>query len=495
MEELEDIDSLINDVVVGSDKRENAAQIKIKTFANNFANIGNIGEEQRKNVPQTTMRNGGGETNGHVCPPSPSPSPPPGSSKRPLAKRSCTSSSRSTDGTSMKRRRTETSSTSPQGGFQTGDGNVQNGLEREEETEDGFHKSCLFFPHDVHLIPKERVDVTFEVKELLHVKVAVEVKSCFSFSHDRSLLSASKRKQLVHSCTIDAAPSQTVLGGRVTAGFTNTQTSGALVLAKGMKIGVCRFQIPKLEVERCLKRTVAESSKFNTSSIDSADCATPTQRAEVGLTHYFTEEHSTKSKNEASLAPEEKKPEGFSTDTSLFEKALQCGRHIKSGCESTATLTSSSNRFDGDTLLDPGSAAVSTTVQPSIHDSDNADSFKHVREFTEDFISSKSEFAHDHLQEFIEEKKFNIKQEDLKDSKCPDLFLENIRAGMPALEYSDPDICGFVDLYFAWCQEQGTSPTSEEGDELLQQVITSAVGKGQSSTEEKRLQDSKYLFL
>ena len=43
MEELEDIDSLINDVVVGSDKRENAAQIKIKTFANNFANIGNIG--------------------------------------------------------------------------------------------------------------------------------------------------------------------------------------------------------------------------------------------------------------------------------------------------------------------------------------------------------------------------------------------------------------------------------------------------------------------
>ena len=490
MEELEDIDSLINDVVVGSDKRENAAQIKIKTFANNFANIGNIGEEQRKNVPQTTMRNGGGETNGHVCPPSPSPSPPPGSSKRPLAKRSCTSSSKSTDGTSMKRRRTETSSTCPQGGFQTGDGNVQNGLEREEETEDGFHKSCLFFPHDVHLIPKERVDVTFEVKELLHVKVAVEVKSCFSFSHDRSLLSASKRKQLVHSCTIDAEPSQTVLGGRVTAGFTNTQTSGALVLAKGMKIGVCRFQIPKLEVERCLKRTVAESSKFNTSSIDSADCATPTQRAEVGLTHYFTEEHSTKSKNEASLAPEEKKPEGFSTDTSLFEKALQCGRHIKSGCESTATLTSSSNRFDGDTLLDPGSAAVSTTVQPSIHDSDNADSFKHVREFTEDFISSKSEFAHDHLQEFIEEKKFNIKQEDLKDSKCPDLFLENIRAGMPALEYSDPDICGFVDLYFAWCQAEGTSPTSEEGDELLQQVKNSAVEKGQLSTKEERLQEN-----
>ena len=368
----------------------------------------------------------------------------------------------------MKRRRTETSSTSPRDGFQTGNGDVQNGLEREEETEDGFHKSCLFLPHDVHLIPKERVDVTFEVTELLHVKVAVEVKSCFSFSYDRNLLSASKRKQLVHSCTIDAAPSQTVLGGRVSAAFTNTQTSGALVLAKGMQIGVCRFQIPKLEVERCLKRTVAESSKFNTSSIDSAaGCAAPTQRAEVGLTHYFTEE---KSKNEASLVPEEEKPEGFSTDTSLFEKALQCEKHIKSGCESTATFTTSSNRFDGDTLLETGSAAVSTTVQPSIHDSDNADSFKHVREFTEDFASSKSEFAHDHLQEFIEEKKFNIKQEDLKDSKCRDLFLENIRAGMPALEYSDPDICGFVDLYFAWCQEEGTSPTSEEGDELLQQV-------------------------
>ena len=69
--------------------------------------------------------------------------------------------------------------------------------------------------------------MTFEVTELLHVKVAVEVKSCFSFSYDRNLLSASKRKQLVHSCTIDVAPSQTVFGGRVTAAFTNTQTSGA----------------------------------------------------------------------------------------------------------------------------------------------------------------------------------------------------------------------------------------------------------------------------
>ena len=69
MEELEDIDALINDVVQ-VEKRENgrtAAQIKIKTFANNFANIGNIGEEQRKteDVGQTILRRdgrSGGET-------------------------------------------------------------------------------------------------------------------------------------------------------------------------------------------------------------------------------------------------------------------------------------------------------------------------------------------------------------------------------------------------------------------------------------------------
>ena len=58
----------------------------------------------------------------------------------------------------------------------------------------------------------------------------------------------------------------------------------------------------------------------------------------------------------------------------------------------------------------------------------------------------------------------------MKDVKCPDLFLENIRSGMTALEYSDPEICGFVDLYFAWCHAQEKAPTSEEGDELLQQV-------------------------
>jgi hypothetical protein len=116
MEELEDIDALINDVVqvgqvVQVENGRTAAQIKIKPFANNFANIGNIGEEQRK--VETILRqdgsNGNGETNGHICPPSPSPSPPPSGSRRKAAKRSSTSGSRSTSGSPTKRRRAETS--------------------------------------------------------------------------------------------------------------------------------------------------------------------------------------------------------------------------------------------------------------------------------------------------------------------------------------------------------------------------------------------------
>ena len=59
MEELEDIDALINDVPEKREYGETAAQIKVKTFANNFANIGNIGEERRTTqakVQKTILR-------------------------------------------------------------------------------------------------------------------------------------------------------------------------------------------------------------------------------------------------------------------------------------------------------------------------------------------------------------------------------------------------------------------------------------------------------
>ena len=516
MEELEDIDALINDVVQ-VEKRENgrtAAQIKIKTFANNFANIGNIGEEQRKteDVGQTILRRdgrSGGETNGHICPPSPSPSPPPpppSVSRRKSAKRSSTSGSRSSSGSPAKRRRAETSKSEQK---ENGSKNSQNGLLLgEEKSKDVFHKSFLFFPHDVQLSPKERVDVTFEVKELKDVNnVGVEVKSCFSFSYDRSLLSATEQKLLVSCCLIDAKPSQTVFGGRVVAAFTNVQDSGTLQLAKGMKIGVCKFQLPKSDKvstkERfapmhnpCEKRG-EERARVNTGSIDSAGCGTaPTPQfreiqPDSALTQAATEE-------KPDAQNENKKIVGIHTDTSLLQKAQDIVpdstrmKPVKTGL----TLVSSSNE-----LINSLGGASTTTLWHLKEDSGNVatqfvdgvvataqrgkcvDAAKPVKVFPEDLGPSQSSltaFPPPHLQhintynhlaaEEIEEKKFDIKREDLKDLKCPDLFLENIRSGMPALEYLDPEICGFVELYFAWCQAEGVAPTSEEGDELLQQV-------------------------
>ena len=127
MEELEDIDALINDVPEKREYGETAAQIKVKTFANNFANIGNIGEERRTTqakVQKTILRRDGGETNGHVCPPSPSPSPSPSpprstSTGQKPAKRSSTGGNRAISGSQTKRRK---ASMSEEQTFQIGNG-------------------------------------------------------------------------------------------------------------------------------------------------------------------------------------------------------------------------------------------------------------------------------------------------------------------------------------------------------------------------------------
>ena len=527
MEELEDIDALINDVVlVGSaEKRENgrtAAQIKVKTFANNFANIGNIGEEQRKTeekkVSQTILRKDGGEMNGHICPPSPSPSPspPPSVSRQKAAKRSSTNGNRLASGSPMKRRRAETSMSE-----QMENGTAKNGLVGEEKTKDAFHKSFLFFPNDVQLTPKERVDVTFEVKELREVNVGVEVKSCFSFSYDRTLLSAAEQQQLVRCCLIDAKPSQTVLGGRVIAAFTNTQNCGSLQLAKGMKIGVCRFQLPKFDKvsapmgDPCANRR-EEMLGVNTGNcIDSAACTAATRETQPdsALTQAATEEKS-------GALNENKKIGGIHADTSLLQKVQDIVpdsigmRPVKAGCDTGLILESSSNVLTGGELIN-GLDGVSTTSWHLKEDSGNdateqakcVDGAKPVKVCPENLLpppqSSLTALPpHLHLNthnqdrhsstEETEEKKFDIKKEDLKDVKSSDLFLENIRAGMTALEYLDPEICGFVELYFAWCHAEGNAPTSEEGDELLQQVksyqspscITS--GKGYHQNEPHR---------
>ena len=502
MEELEDIDALINDVVQ-VEKRENgrtAAQIKIKTFANNFANIGNIGEDQRKSEQTILRKDGSGEeTNGHICPPSPSPSPPPSLSRRKSGKRSSTTISRSTSGSPAKRRRAETSKSEQMENGSSAK-NSQNGLPGEEKRKDVFHKSCLFFPNDVQLTPKERVDVTFEVKELKHVNVGVEVKSCFSFSYDRSLLSATEQKQLVSCCLIDAKPSQTVFKGRVIAAFTNTQDCGTLQLAKGMKVGVCKFQFPKFDKVSTAeglapmhnpveKRRGEEMARVNTGSIDSAGCSTPANplfpqtQADSALTQAAAEEKS----------GEQNENKKIHADTSLLQKVQDIVpdsirmKHVETGL----TLQKSSNELTGGTLIN-ALGGVSTTSWHLKEDSVNVgtpkcvDGVKPVKVSPEDLGPSQSSLTAldpPHLQhtnthnqdqlptaEETEDKKFYIKKEDLKDVKCPDLFLENIRSGMPALEYSDPEICGFVDLYFAWCQAEGVSPSSEEGDELLQQV-------------------------
>ena len=407
----------------------------------------------------------------------------------------------------------------------------QNGLVGEEKTKDAFHKSCLFFPNDVQLTPKERVDVTFEVKELKDVNVGVEVKSCFSFSYDRSLLSATEQQQLVSYCLIDAKPSQTVFGGRVIAAFTNTQDCGTLQLAKGMKIGVCRFKLPTVEqLGPCANRR-DEMARVNTSSIDSAAASSaPTRetqtdqaacsetQADTALTQAATEEKS-------GAQNENKNIVGIHSDTGPLQKVEDIVpdsigmKHIKTGCDTGLILETSSNAFAGGTLID-GLGGVSTTSWHLKEDSGNVvspakcvDGVKPVKVFPEDLLPSQSSLtaSPSHLRlnthnqdqhstsEETEEKKFDIKREDLKDVKCPDLFLENIRSGMTALEYLDPDICGFVELYFAWCHAEGITPTSEEGDELLQQVKYQSpfciiIGKGSHQKEPVRLSAHNHFF-
>lgn len=363
----------------------------------------------------------------------------------------------------------------------------------EEKTKDAFHKSCLFFPKDVQLTPKETVDVTFEVKELKDVNIGLEVKSCFSFSYDRSLLSSREQQQLVSSCLIDAKPSQTVFGGRVVAAFTNSQECGNLKLAKGMKIGVCRFKPPTVEQLGACANRRDEITKVNTSSIDSAANSAPTRetQADTALTQTAAEEKS----GAQNAQNENKKIVGIHADNRLLQKKVQQDivpdsigmNHIKTGCDTGFILETSSNELTGGTLFtDMG--GVSTTSWHLKEDSGNVakcvDGAKPVKVFPEDLVPSQSSLtaSPSHLRlnmhnqnqhsstEETEDKKFDIKREDLKDVKCPDLFLENIRSGMTALEYLDPDICGFVELYFAWCHAEGNTPTSEEGDELLQQV-------------------------
>jgi hypothetical protein len=167
MKGFEGFDALINHVVNGAERKTSA--LKIRTFANNFANINNIGDEIK--VREAAPR------------PSPSPSPPPVHRKRgadrprsrsPAQKRpkSSVETASSKGGSAGQNTHTSIPSTLPFNGEHSGR-NEQNHAQKVKHL---FSKSFLFLPHDVHIKPNEKKDVIFEIPELSEVESEVEVK-------------------------------------------------------------------------------------------------------------------------------------------------------------------------------------------------------------------------------------------------------------------------------------------------------------------------------
>ena len=509
MDGFDGFDSLINDVVHG---RTKGTAIKIKTFANNFANISNIGVvEIRVGNDSVTSFGASGSENTELsrappvamAPTSPSPSPPPANRALNTRKRTRVKSrspSRTKKSESpLKRPKVLTPSDNGGGvvetkpseliakGLDIGNPELKSHSVKKEKKVNPFSKSFLFLPKSIHIDALEKQEVEFEIPELRDVESEVEVKVCLSFGYERSLNMETKKK-LVSCCQIDVVPTQKVRNGKVGATFSNIKSPGSLKLDVGMKIGVCRYhyELAKVEDSSRSSPTVETSTetvdeKTPQITLQTKPCGDATMVSVEELKEAFERsDHAVFKDPETSHAfveginiPKEEDPREKLYVAEATLEAVNCQDKVTTTVdtseeipkisdatsESTAEAVAQTTHLEKPNVLDIFS--FGKMEEPSsFHEPE--EEWKNHQQMSEEWMENNPDGSLD-----VKVKK-DIKDSD--DIKYAQQKLEKIRSEMTALDYLDSGICRFADMYFDWCLAEGREIKSDEGDELLQQV-------------------------